>query len=378
MRTLKFGLLAAAVLLVGCQRKEVAVSASETPPVRVSVEKIATQPFAATVAVTGTLVSNSRVDVKAETTGRVLRFPKEEGENVAAGEAVAWVDEENYQLALRQAQASVDVADAALSRAKVAESHCRSELERARNLVKSGGITDKDLKAAELAEQDARAQTKLAEAQLDQARVALDSNKKRLRDAVIKAPVAGEIQRKYVNPGAYVEPPTPVLTLVDNSRLELESLVASSSLAAIRPGQKVTFKVNAFPEQVFEGRVIEINPAVDTDSRSAKVRIQVNNAGRKLKAGMFAQGEVLTGTNLDAVVIPAAAVYRDDRSAKSSYVFVVESNKAARRAIQIGRERDSSLEVVAGLKPGDLLIAEQSIELAEGVRVEPAAAKAGQ
>ncbi len=366
------------MLLAGCQKKEVAVSASEPAPVRVSVVRIETQPFAATVAVTGTLVSNSRVDVKAETTGRVTRFPKEEGETVTAGEAVAWVDEENYTLAARQAQATVDVAEAAVARAKVAESYGRSELERARNLVKSGGITDKDLKAAELAEQDSRAQTKLAIAQLEQAKATHETTQKRLRDTVIRAPVAGEIQRKHINKGAYVEPPTAVLTLVDNGRLELESLVPSSSIAPIRAGQNVTFTVNAFPGQTFEGRVIEINPAVDTDSRSAKVRIQVHNAGGRLKSGMFAQGEVLTGMDRQAVVIPASAVYREDRSAKASYVFVAENGKAERRPVQIGRERDSNLEIVNGLKPGDTLIAEQSIELAEGVRVEATGAKAGQ
>jgi RND family efflux transporter MFP subunit len=366
------------VLLTGCQKKETVVTASEPAPVRASILRIDTQPFASTVAVTGTLVSNSRVDVKAETTGRLIKFPKEEGQTVTAGEAVAWVDEENYKIAARQAQAAVEVAEAAVARVKVAESYCRSELERARNLVRSGGITDKDLKAAELAEQDSRAQTKLAIAQLEQARATHEQTQKRLRDTVIRAPVTGEIQRKYINTGAYVEPPTPVLTLVDNSRLELESLVPSSSIAPIRAGQKVTFTVNAFMGQTFEGRVIEINPAVDADSRSAKVRIQVNNAGGKLKSGMFGQGEVLTGTAQEAVVIPASAVYREDRSAKASYVFVVENNKAARRPVQIGRERESSLEIVSGLKPGDLLIAEQSIELAEGVRVEPSTAKAGQ
>jgi len=375
----RFGvLITAAVLLAGCGKKEETASASEPPPVRVNVLQIRTQPFAATVAITGTLVSNSRVDVKAETTGRVVKFPKEEGEFVAAGEPVAWVDEENYRLALRQAQAAVAVAEAGLARAQVAEAHSRSELERARNLLKSGGITDKDLKAAEMAEQDARAQTKLAAAQLEQAKAALAAAEKKLRDTVIRAPVAGEIQRKYVNTGTYVEPPTPVVTLVDNSRLELESLVPSSSIAPIRAGQQVTFTVNAFPGETFEGRVIEINPAVDADSRSAKVRIRVNNASGKLRAGMFAQGEVLTGMKPAAIVIPASAVYRDDRSAKASYVFVVEDNRAARRAVQIGRERDSTLEVVEGLKPGDLLIAEQSIEVADGVRVEPASANAEQ
>lgn len=368
-------LLAAAIALAalcGCRRAETTpVSAAEPAPVQASVIRIESRPFAATVAVTGTLVSSSRVDVKAETTGRLVKFPKEEGDSVAAGEAVAWVDEENNRLAVRQADSAVQVAEAALARARVAEAHSRSELERARNLVKSGGITDKDLKAAQVAEQDASAQVQFASAQLDQARAALDTAQKRLRDAVIRAPVAGEIQKKFINPGAYVEPTTAVMTLVDNRRLELESLVASADLAPIRAGQKTTFSVNSYPGATFEGRILEINPAVDADTRSAKVRIRVDNSGGKLKAGMFAQGQVLTGVASEAIVIPASAVYRDDRSAKASFVFVVENSKATRRAVRIGRERETALEITEGLRPGDLLIAEQNIELAEGVRVQP-------
>jgi multidrug efflux pump subunit AcrA (membrane-fusion protein) len=101
------------------------------------------------------------------------------------------------------------------------------------------------------------------------------------------------------------------------------------------------------------------------------VRIRVDNSGRKLKAGMFAQGEILTGVAASAVVVPGSAVYRDDRSAKSAYVYVIQDGKAARRQVRIGRERDSKLEILEGLRPGDRLIAEQSIEIAEGVRVEP-------
>ncbi|MGA2329925.1 MAG: efflux RND transporter periplasmic adaptor subunit [Bryobacteraceae bacterium] len=370
-RTKIGGIVLAAVALAGCQKQQTAVSASEAVPVRVNVMRIEAQPFHATVPVTGTLVSSSRVDVKAETTGRVVKFPKEEGETVAAGETVAWVDEENYRLAVRQAESAVQVAEAALARARVTASYGGSELERARNLVRSGGITDKDLKAAELAEQDSRAQTSLAVAQLDQAKAALDTARKHLRDTAIRALVAGEIQKKYINAGAYVEPTTAVFALVDNRRLELESQVASSDLAPIRPGQKATFTVNSYPGQTFEGRVIEINPGVDADTRSAKVRIQASNEGGRLKSGMFAQGEILTGVEARAIIIPAPAVYRDDRSAKTSYVFVVENGKAARREVRIGRERDSNLEIVAGLKPGDALISEQSIELAEGVRVAP-------
>ncbi len=365
-------LLIAALLSSGCRTAETkTVKAAEAPPVPASLLRVESRPFTAIVAVTGTLVSRAHVDVKAETTGRLMKFPKEEGERVAAGEVVAWVDEANYRLAIQQADSAVKVAEAALERARVMEAHSRSELERSQTLVKSGGITDRDLKSAQLAEKDASAQTALAEAQLEQARATLATAQKHLRDTAIHAPVSGEIQRKFVNPGAYVEPPTAVLTIVDNSRLELESLVPSADLAPIRAGQTVTFTVNSFPGETFRGSVIDMNPAVEADTRSAKVRIRVDNASGRLKAGMFAQGEILTGVSSQAITVPSAAAYRDDRSAKDSFVYVVENSRAAKRSIRIGRERANLIEIVSGLKPGETVIAEQSIEIAEGVRVAP-------
>jgi RND family efflux transporter MFP subunit len=249
------------------------------------------------------------------------------------------------------------------------EEHSRSEFERAQNLIRSGGITEKDFKASELAVKDARAQIAMAEAQLAEARAGLAVARKRLDDTVVRAPVGGEIQHKHVNPGAYVEPSTAVFTIVDNRRLELESPVPSAEMAPLRPGQRVRFSVSAWPRETFEGRVVEIAPAVDAATRSAKVRIQVDNRGGKLRAGMFATGEVLTGVTERAILVPAVAVYRDDRSAKASYVYVAEGGKAVRRAVRIGRETGSKLEILEGLSPGDQLIAEQSIELADGVPV---------
>ncbi len=364
----------AAALAVGACRREQPqpVRAAEAAPVEVRVLRVAAQPFAPVVPVTGTLVSRSRVDVKAETTGRVIRFPKEEGDRVAAGEPVLWVDDEPYRLALQQAETAVRVAEAGLERARVVEAHARAERERARNLLRSGGITDKDLKAAELAERDAAAQVSLAAAQLEQARAALAVARKKLHDTVVRAPVAGEIQRKFVNVGAYVEPPTAVFTLVDNGRLELESQVPSVELAAIRPGQKVTFTVAAYPGRDFEGRVIDISPAVDPQSRSAKVRIQVSNPGGALKDGMFAQGEIRTGAERRAVLIPSSAVHREDTSARQSFVYVVENGKAVRRMVRLGRERNGQWEITEGLREGELLIAEHSVEVSDGARVRPA------
>ncbi len=269
----------ATALLAGCGKRQAAVQAVDPAPVRASIVRVEARPFALTVAITGTLVSNSQVEVKAETTGRIVKFPKEEGDAVSAREAVVWVDDSNERILVRQAETAVQVADASLERAKVNRNHAGSEFERARNLLKSGGITDRDYKTAELAGRDAQSQVALAEAQLDQSRAHLDQARKMLNDSIVRSPVAGQIQRKVVNEGAYVEPTTVVFSVVDNTRLELESMVPTGDLGAISAGQRVTFTVNSFPDREFEGRVIEINPAVQAETRSAKVRIRVNNPG---------------------------------------------------------------------------------------------------
>lgn len=371
-RCVLVAVLSASAAVTACRQAESGSNAAaDPPPVPATVITVTAEALPITIPVTGTLVSNTRVDVKAEVIGHIARFDKQEGDAVRAGEPVVWVDDENFQLALRQASTGVEVAEAGLERARLIASHSRSELERAENLLQSGGITDKDLKAAQLADHDAAAQVLLAQAQLEQARAALEVGRKHVRDAIIYAPVTGEIQRKMVNKGSYVEAPTHVFSIVDNRRLELESPVASADLAPIRAGQSVSFKVNSYPDLTFDGRVLEMNPAVDEQTRAAKVRIQVANAAGRLKAGMFAQGEILTGVTARAIVIPATAVYRDDRAAKSSSVFVLEDGKACRREVRIGHERDSRLEIVEGLRAGEQLIAEQNIEIAEGVRVAP-------
>jgi hypothetical protein len=143
-------LFLASACFTGCRKAEDATRVHAAAPVAVTaaVVTVSSEPFHAMVPVTGTLISRARVEVKAEVIERVTRFDKEEGAHVEVGEAVAWVNGENYQLALRQAETGVKVAEAALERAKLAESRSRSELEPAGNLLKSGGITDKDLKAA--------------------------------------------------------------------------------------------------------------------------------------------------------------------------------------------------------------------------------------
>jgi RND family efflux transporter MFP subunit len=333
----------------------------------VRVVRVEPQPLEEALDVTGSLVSSVAVDVKTQFAGRLSTLLKQEGDRVAKGELLAGLEETDARLALGQARATMDVTQATLDRARVGEEHARREQERAQNLLRSGGITDRDFQAAEVAARDARAQVKLAEAQVEQAQQAVAVAQKRLSDCRIVSPINGEVERKFYNPGGWVDGNVLLYKLVDNSRLELETNVASSEIARLAEGQKIRFSVGAFPEEEFSASILTISPAVQLQNRSVAVRAAVPNPGGKLKAGMFAKGRIIVGVKPAAVVVPLDAVWR--RVGQASFVYVVEQDRARRREVKLGLEQPQAIEVAAGLKPGEVVVAEQNLELADGASV---------
>jgi RND family efflux transporter MFP subunit len=335
----------------------------------VRVVRVAPQPLEETLEVSGSLVSAIAVDVKTRFAGRLVLMAKEEGAGVRQGETLALLEETDARLAVGQAQASLGVAQAALERARVGEEHARAEKERAENLLRSGGITEKDYQAAQMAARDAQAQVRLATAQVEQAQQTLAQAEKHLRDCRIVSPIDGEVERKYLNPGGWVDGNTLLYRLVNNQRLELETRVASSEIARVKKGQRLRFKVAAFPEDEFLATVIALGPAVQIENRSVLVRSSVPNGQGKLRAGMFVKGRLITGTKAATLVVPSRAVWH--RAGQPSFVFVVEEGRARRREVTLGIEQVDAVEIQQGLREGEVVIAEQNLELADGARVTP-------
>jgi len=340
-----------------------------SPSLAVRVVRVEPRPLERSLDITGSLISPVAVDVKTQFAGRVIQMLKQEDDRVRKGELLALIDETDSKLALAQARASLEVAQASLLRAEVVEKASLREGERAENLMRSGGITQRDHDQAQVAIRDAQAQVKLAEAQVEQVRQAVAIAEKGLSDCRIVAPVAGEIERKFLNPGSYVDTLTLVYRVVDNQRLELEAYVASAEIGAVEKGQKIRFGVQTFPGEEFEASVLTVNPAVQPQNRSVMVRAAVPNPTGKFKAGMFVKGRLVTGVKPGAIVVPRDAVWR--RVGQPAHVFVVEENQARRREVKLGSEMPEEIEIASGLNPGDAVVAEQNLELAEGVRVTP-------
>jgi len=347
-----------------------AVKPTATAPVlAVEMVRVAPRDLDVTIDVTGSLVSSVAVDVKTEFAGRLVAMLKKEGDAVSQGELIAQLDEASARLSLGQARAALEVAKAALERAQVGEDHARRELERAQHLLESGGITDRDFQLAQVASRDAVAQVKLAEAQAAQARESVALAEKHLRDCRIVSPISGEVERKLLNPGGWVDGNALLYRLVDNQRLELNTSVASSELGRVKKGQRIRFSVDAYPGQTFEAALSNISAGVDMNNRSAALRAAVPNPGGKLKAGMFVKGRIVTATKPGAIVVPAGAVWR--RAGQSPFVYVVENKQARKREVKTGLEEADGLEITSGLAAGDTLVVEQNLELAEGVGVAP-------
>jgi RND family efflux transporter MFP subunit len=357
------------LLLAACTSDPARPAATATASLAVRVVRVEARPLELGVNVTGSLVSSVAVDVKTEFAGRLISLLKQEGDRVSRGELVAQMEEVSAKLSVGQARATLEVAQATLDRVKVAEEHARRELDRAQNLLKSGGITDRDFQAAETAARDAQAQVNLAQAQVEQARQTTAQAEKHLNDCRILSPISGEVERKFVNPGSWLDGNALVYHLVDNQRLELETYVASTELAPLTKGQKIRFTVAAFPDQEFDARVLAISPAVQLQNRSVLVRAAVPNPSGRLKGGMFAKGRIITGTRPSTVVIPADAVWR--RAGQPSYVYLVDQNRARRREVKLGLEQPQGFEIASGLNDGEVVVAEQNLELADGVNLTP-------
>jgi RND family efflux transporter MFP subunit len=307
------------------------------------------------VVLTGTLKPRAQVQVVAEVQARLLRVVREEGSRVGKGDVLAILDDTDYRLAN-------DRARAALAMAEANRAHARAEKERADNLLKTGGITDRDHLSAQVALQ-------VGDASLAQARAEVAIAGQQLARAEVRAPFAGRVARRFADPGAMLAPGTPLFTLVDDSVLEFRAQVASRDLAKVRLGAATRLSIDALPGSRVEGRVARIEPLVDERSRSFQVVVEVPGQP-DLVGGLFARASLRVGEVAGALVVPPAALVRDGADPAVAGAFVVRQGKAERVAVRLGVEAPDGIQVTSGLAAGDVVVLDPPTALASGAPVD--------
>jgi RND family efflux transporter MFP subunit len=246
--------------------------------------------------------------------------------------------------------------------AEANRAHAQVEKERADNLVRTGGITDKDHLAAQVGLQ-------VAEAALSQARAEASIAGTQLGRAAVRAPFAGRVARRAADPGTMLAPGAPLFTLVDDSVLEFRAAVPSSDYGKVVVGSAVEVTADAQQASPVRGRVARVTPLVDERTRSFEVVVEVPG-GAGLVGGLFARAAVRLGRIEGALVVPPSALVREGGGPAEAQIFVIQAGRAQRRPVTLGAEQPDAVQVSAGLQPGDVVVLDPPAALASGAPVQ--------
>ena len=344
------------------------------------------------VELSGTLMSPDMAKISSEVAGVVREVRVQLGTEVKAGDVLVRLEPSELQFALDRAESALRQVEAQLGiergqdkqappdeqiasvRQQLANrDDARAAFERAQQLSGRGLLTKADRDTAETRVKVSEANLQAAldtvhslKASLQDRRASYDLARKKLADAVIKAPVAGAVSERLVQPGEYIRENTPVASVVQVNPLKLKTAIQEKHASLIRPGQGVEFSVEAFQNRMFKGKVAYVSPAVDMATRTFPVEALVENNDRVLKPGFFAKGVVLTKLDANVLAVPEDAI---STLAGVSTVYVIEEGKARQQQVTLGARQDKLVEVVTGLKGDETLATTNLSQLATGVSV---------
>ncbi len=290
----------------------------------------------------GSLRAFDLASVKARIAGDVREVLVREGEAVSAGQVIVKLDATEYAARVAQARGNLNSAQAQLDIALKARDNNAA-------LVDKGFISKN-------AFDNSASQFAAAKANVDASQAALDIVQKSLNDTIIRAPIAGLVSVRSVQPGEKVSADNKLIDIVNLQKMEMEASVPASDVARVAIGQSVRLNIEGMSE-TFEGKVVRINPSTQAGSRSFSVYVQVANPGNQLRAGMFAEAQLTLNSKRGILALPQSAVRKDG---SGTYVFTIENGKIARRPVTVGIDgltgNEYRTEILSGLELGAQVI----------------------
>ena len=345
------------------------------------------EPLLETVISSGRVITPARVELGAELVGRVVELAVEEGDRVRAGQVLARLRDDELRAANEQARRSVEeaqariaqlrevarpVAEQSLLQAQANLAQAQAEFERVKTLADAGFYNRsrldearRALDAAQAAREAAVAQargsrpegvdSRLAEARLAQAHAALAVASAKQANTVIQAPAAGVVVKKWVENGDVVTQGKRLFDLATDGETQIVLQIDEKNLGRLRVGQAASVLADAYPGQPFAAEIFYIAPAVDAEKGSVEVKLRVAAPPAFVKPDMTVSVEIKVGERPGALSLPAAAV-REATSAHP-WVMLIDAGRATRRPVTLGLRGTGVVEIAAGLKEGEAVIA---------------------
>lgn len=340
-----------------------------------------------TVSATGNLSAVKTVQVGTQVSGTIQKLHVDYNSRVKKGQPIAEIDPSLFNASVQQSQGNYLSAQANLQRARVTLADTERTLARNKKLLAEGIISQGDFDVAETAYQAAKAGLKAAEGSVAQTRGSLMQSNTNLRFSVIRSPVDGVVISRAVDVGQTVaasfQTPTLFTIAQDLTKMQIEVSVDEADISRIKLDQKTSFTVDAYPEQSFQGRVVQIRsaPVVTQNVVTYVVVVNVDNTDLKLLPGMTANVSVEVAKKEDVLKLPPVAlrfkpktkeadqpeVKRSGppapgmgRKGRGQQVYVLRDNKPVAITVKTGISNNTAIELVESpLKEGDEVIVEQ-------------------
>lgn len=315
--------------------------ASVSPPPGTPVEtaKVELVSLPQTITAVGSLRSDEAVILRPEVSGRIAEILFREGQPVVKGAPLLRFDSSVQRAELAQAKANLELN--------------KSKYERAVDLQKKGFISSQAREEAENNFRIAQATFELAAA--------------RLAKLELRAPFSGTVGLRSVSVGDYVKDGQEMVNLEGLDPLKVDFRVPELFLKEVKTGQSLQISFDAFPNQIFEGRVFAINPLIDQSGRAIVIRALVKNTEARLRPGMFARVRLLFNENQQALVIPEQALVP---VGDEHFVFKVTQGRAQRLKVEIGQRREGKVEILKGLTAADVVVTAGQLKIRDGASVQ--------
>jgi len=329
------------------------------------------------VKATGQIDPRIKVNISAHVIAKISRLFVVEGQEVKAGQPFLELEKYFYSAERDRAAAGLEIAASRRRQAQVDLANAELQLTRARNLKDQGIASREQLDAAELRERSARLDLEQSAESIREARANLQRTEDDLRKTTIYAPITGRVialsakEGEVVVSGTMNNPASIIATVADLSELLVEVDVDETDIVDVALGQTADVKVDAIPDRVYHGKVVEIGSSgysrpAQPEVTFFKVKILLTDPDQKLRPGMSARGEVRVAVHPQALVVPVeSVVYRrplgadgkpKEGDAEIKVAFVVENGKAVQRPVGLGISDATHVEILSGVKPAEQVI----------------------
>ncbi|MCU0242737.1 MAG: efflux RND transporter periplasmic adaptor subunit [Vicinamibacteria bacterium] len=328
----------------------------------------------------GYVTPRRRATVAAKITGRVAEMLVEEGLIVKAGQVLARLDDAEWKAQSDVARAERDVAVRSVAESEASLLEAKSTLRRNRELIGTGLVTDQDLERADTSVKVWQARLDLAREQVKASERRIEQAERNLDNCTVRAPFDGVAISKDAQVGEIVSPMsagggftrTGISTIVDMTSLEIEVDVNEANIARVQPGQPVLATLDAYPDWQIPSKVRTTIPAADRQKATVKVRITFDQLDPRIlpdmgvKVAFLQEADTRNTAPVRVTLMPKDAV-RDENG--TSVVFVVKDGRLERRAVKLAGVVGNEAQVVAGLSDGEKIVAKNTPDLKDGLRV---------